>query len=147
VPLPSDDHTTNHWDIATLVQKVKSNKKDCEQLATRTARILEDVWGQTRDYRELPVEALNSLLEINRSVSSSIVLAQRSIVTMLCRIFDEISDFMSQLRNQNPFQRYSLQDVNKARIADFTRQLDEAVVLFGVTVPIFRIVCTFIQRC
>jgi hypothetical protein len=104
--------------IWEMTQKVKSNKKDCELLARRAARILDHILGSTGDCgSELPAEALESVNEIER-------------------IFRDIIAFMVQLEKQRWIQRYSLQDVTKSRIMYLTQRLDEAVVSFGVKVPL-----------
>jgi hypothetical protein len=53
----------------TEYQKVKSNKKDCQRLASRGTKIVGDIWRQTKDFGvDLPVEARESVEEIEGSV-------------------------------------------------------------------------------
>ena len=52
------------------IQRMKSNKQDCSQLARRAAGIVEDIEEQTRNYgRELPEKVRTSIDQIAKSVS------------------------------------------------------------------------------
>jgi hypothetical protein len=51
------------------VQKVKSNKKGCEHVAKRAAKLVQDIWTQTNDiHAALPPEVLESVREIEKYV-------------------------------------------------------------------------------
>jgi hypothetical protein len=51
------------------VQNVKRNKKECEHVAKRSAKLVQDIWTQTRDFGvALPVEVEKSVVEIERYV-------------------------------------------------------------------------------
>ena len=53
-------------------QKVKSNKKDCKQLATRAAEVVRDILRQGKDYGDhLPVEVQDCVFKIEQSVPPS----------------------------------------------------------------------------
>jgi hypothetical protein len=71
--------TSYSWTTRLSVQKVKSNKKGCEHVAKRSAKLVQDIWTQTNDIRAaLPAEVLESVSEIEKYVpASSICKSQR----------------------------------------------------------------------
>ena len=54
-----------------VLQRTRSNRKDCEHLADRAAEIVQCIWAQTKHYRrgDLFVEVEQSINRIARSVS------------------------------------------------------------------------------
>ncbi|KAJ7272792.1 hypothetical protein C8J57DRAFT_259470 [Mycena rebaudengoi] len=99
--------------IMEMCAKVKSNKKGCEHIAERSARLVQDIWRQTRIFNvELPVEVDESVAEINR-------------------LFEEIQKFFEGLQKENPLQRFARQDRNKGQVEEYGRLLDEAMVHFS----------------
>ncbi|KAJ7271063.1 hypothetical protein C8J57DRAFT_296675 [Mycena rebaudengoi] len=99
--------------IMEMCAKVKSNKKGCEHIAERSARLVQDIWRQTRIFNvELPVEVDESVAEINR-------------------LFEEIQKFFEGLQKEKFSRRFARQDRNKDQVEEYGRLLDEAVVHFS----------------
>ncbi|KAF8204212.1 hypothetical protein K438DRAFT_1964577 [Mycena galopus ATCC 62051] len=99
--------------IVSTVQRVKSNKKGCEHIAKRSARIVQDIWRQREMFgHELPVEVEESVAEIEK-------------------LFKEIQSLFAELKKENRLQRLARQDRNKVQIEEYGRLLDEAMVHFS----------------
>ncbi|KAJ7790762.1 hypothetical protein B0H14DRAFT_3161235 [Mycena olivaceomarginata] len=55
--------------ILELSEKTKSNKKGCEHIAKRSARLVQDIWGQTKNFDvALPAEVKQSVIQIEKLV-------------------------------------------------------------------------------
>jgi len=103
------------WEMS---RKVKSNKKDCMQLASRLTEIVHDLLRQTKDYGDqLPLEAQHSIAQIEL-------------------ILHDVGCFMKQLGHQGFFRRYARQDDNRDQIMKYEKSLDEALLMFGVSMQI-----------
>jgi hypothetical protein len=114
---------------------VKSNKKDCQRLASRGTKIVGDIWRQTKDFGvDLPTEARESVEEIEGSVSfEQNSRTQRHIDICHGRIIRNIVDLMKELKKQNIIRRYAHQDESKSRIEEQGKLLDEAEKRFDVS--------------
>ncbi|KAJ7221225.1 hypothetical protein B0H12DRAFT_1241238 [Mycena haematopus] len=74
--------------VLELSEKAKSNKKGCEHIAKRSAQLVQDIWGQTKDFDDaIPLEAKESIVQIEKLV-------------------EEIKTFLEELRKENLFQRF-----------------------------------------
>ena len=50
-------------------QKPKSNKKACKELASRVAKVVQDIWNQTKDFKDkLPKEVHEDIDTIQKYV-------------------------------------------------------------------------------
>jgi hypothetical protein len=50
-------------------QKVRSNKKGCAHIAERSAKLVQDIWRQTKDFNvALPAEVEKSVIQIEKYV-------------------------------------------------------------------------------
>ncbi|KAJ7933008.1 hypothetical protein B0H13DRAFT_1856616 [Mycena leptocephala] len=95
------------------VQNIKRNKKECEHVAKRSAKLVQDIWTQTRDFGvALPVEVEKSVVEIER-------------------LFKEIKKFFKVLRKENIWERFARQDHHKGQIEEYDRLLQEAMLDFS----------------
>ncbi|KAF8207926.1 hypothetical protein K438DRAFT_2013312 [Mycena galopus ATCC 62051] len=104
--------------VLELSEKVKSNKKACERIAIRSAKLVEDIWGQTKDFSVvLPSEVQKSVVEIER-------------------LFKEIQTFLKGLSNENIWERFARQDHNKSKVEEYGRRLDEAMLDFSINLEL-----------
>ncbi|KAF8177816.1 hypothetical protein K438DRAFT_1845331 [Mycena galopus ATCC 62051] len=104
--------------LLEMSEKVKSNKKGCEHLAQRSAKLVQDIWTQTHDIRAtLPGEVLESVSEIEK-------------------LFKEIKTFFEGLRKENIWKRFARQDCNKSQVEEYERLLDEAMWNFTVNLEL-----------
>ncbi|KAF8123710.1 hypothetical protein K438DRAFT_1950498 [Mycena galopus ATCC 62051] len=104
--------------LLEMSEKVKSNKKGCEHLAKRSAKLVQDIWTQMHDIRAtLPAEVLESVSEIEK-------------------LFKEIKTFFEELRRENIWKRFARQDCNKSQIDEYERLLDEAMWHFTVNLEL-----------
>src|SRR4051794_29781274 len=100
-----------------MLQKVKSNKKDCKQLARRAVETLHDIWRQTKDHGEdLPVEVQESIDNIERLVPWSCSFGRYIEIFFYYRIFRDVIAFMKRLENQHFVKRLVRQDDNKSHV-------------------------------
>ncbi|KAJ7193941.1 hypothetical protein GGX14DRAFT_587398 [Mycena pura] len=104
--------------LLELSEKIKSNKKGCEHIAKRSARLVQDIWAQTKDFDvALPAEVEQSIVEIKK----------------LCK---EIKTFFTELKKENIWERYARQDHNKNQVEEYGRLLDEAMLHFSVNLEL-----------
>jgi len=100
--------------VVEMSQRIKSNRKSCEQLATRAAELVNDIFRQTVDYGgDLPDEVKGSI----------------EVIEQICR---DILQFMNELLGQSLLRSFSRQDSNKSRIEELQRSLDEALQGFSI---------------
>ncbi|KAJ7929666.1 hypothetical protein B0H13DRAFT_2310302 [Mycena leptocephala] len=99
--------------LSEMSENVKRNKKECEHVAKRSAKLVQDIWTQTRDFGvALPVEVEKSVVEIER-------------------LFKEIKKFFKVLRKENIWERFARQDHHKGQIEEYDRLLQEATLDFS----------------
>ncbi|KAF7347324.1 hypothetical protein MVEN_01487900 [Mycena venus] len=99
--------------VLELIEKVKSNKKECEHIAERTAEVVQDIWRQTKDFNvALPTEVEKSVVKIEK-------------------LFKEIEIFFEELKEENVWKRIARQDRNKSQVDEYERLLDEAMLHFN----------------
>ncbi|KAJ7800211.1 hypothetical protein B0H13DRAFT_2688436 [Mycena leptocephala] len=99
--------------LSEMSENVKRNKKECEHIAKRSAKLVQDIWTQTRDFSvALPVEVEKSVVEIER-------------------LFKEIKKFFKVLRKENIWERFARQDHHKGQIEEYDRLLQEAMLDFS----------------
>ncbi|KAJ7870432.1 hypothetical protein B0H13DRAFT_2669834 [Mycena leptocephala] len=104
--------------LLEMSEKVKSNKKGCEHVAKRSAKLVQDIWTQTNDIRAaLPAEVLESVSEIEK-------------------LFKEIKTFFEGLQRENIWERFARQDCNKSQVEEYGRLLDEAMWHFTVNLEL-----------
>ena len=132
-----------------MLQRTRSNRKDCEHLADRAAEIVQCIWAQTKHYRrgDLSVEVEQSINRIARSVS-----IYGLHLTVLSwwhhRIFEDVVVFLNELSKQSLANRFARQDENKKKIERFGKSLEEAMQDFSVrpaapAPSIFLITCLY----
>ncbi|KAJ7221221.1 hypothetical protein B0H12DRAFT_1329098 [Mycena haematopus] len=105
--------------VLELSEKAKSNKKGCEHIAKRSAQLVQDIWGQTKDFDvAIPAEVKESIVQIERLV-------------------EEIKEFLEELPNENIFQRFlARSDRNQSKVEEYTRLLDEAMADFNTNLQV-----------
>ncbi|KAJ7268213.1 hypothetical protein B0H12DRAFT_97007 [Mycena haematopus] len=104
--------------VLELSEKIKSNKKGCEHIAKRSAQLVQDIWGQTKDFdAAIPAEVKESIVQIKKLV-------------------EEIKEFLEELRQENLFERLARQDRNKSKVDEYTRLLDEATSDFNTNLQL-----------
>ncbi|KAJ7191695.1 hypothetical protein GGX14DRAFT_481046 [Mycena pura] len=94
-----------------MSEKIKSNKRECEHLAERSAQIVQDIWRQTKDFNVvLPAEVERSVVEIET-------------------LFRKIENFFNRLDKEKVWQRLARQDRHKSQVEEYGRlfKLDEAI--------------------
>jgi len=100
--------------VLEISQRIKANRKSCEQLATRTAQLVNDIFRQAADYGgDLPDEVKGSI----------------EVIEQDCR---DVLEFMNELQGQSLLRSFSRQDSNKSRIEEFQRLLDEHLQGFSI---------------
>ncbi|KAJ7227440.1 hypothetical protein GGX14DRAFT_629936 [Mycena pura] len=104
--------------LLELSEKIRSNKKGCEHIAKRSAKLVQDIWAQTKDFDvALPAEVEQSIVEIKK----------------LCK---EIETFFTELKKENAWERFARQDRNKKQVEEYGRLLDEAMLHFSVNLEL-----------
>ncbi|KAJ7268226.1 hypothetical protein B0H12DRAFT_1229848 [Mycena haematopus] len=102
----------------SIAQKAKSNKKGCKHIAQRSARLVQDIWGQTKDFdAAIPAEVKESIVQIEKLV-------------------EEIKKFLEELQNENFLERLARQDCNKSKVDEYERLLDEAMLDFNTNLQV-----------
>ena len=116
-----------------VLQRTRSNRKDCEHLADRAAEIVQCIWAQTKHYRrgDLSVEVEQSINRIARSVSIY-RLRPSALLSWHHRIFEDIVVFLEELNKQSLVNRFARQDENTKKIKQFSKSLEEAMQDFSV---------------
>ncbi|KAJ7229678.1 hypothetical protein B0H12DRAFT_223279 [Mycena haematopus] len=104
--------------VLELSEKAKSNKKGCEHIGKRSAQLVQDIWGQTKDFDvAIPAEVKESIVQIEKLVK-------------------EIKKFFKELQKENFFERLARQDRNKSKVDEHEKLLDEAMKHFSMTLEI-----------
>ncbi|KAF7347335.1 hypothetical protein MVEN_01489000 [Mycena venus] len=102
--------------ILELIEKVKSNKKECEHIAERSAQLVQDIWRQTKDFDvALPAEVGKSVAQIEKLAGYSKRLKYSSKNSKK-RIF--WNELLAKI-------------VTKSQIDEYGRLLDEAMLHFN----------------
>ncbi|KAJ7933010.1 hypothetical protein B0H13DRAFT_2307284 [Mycena leptocephala] len=101
--------------LSEMSENVKRNKKECEHVAKRSAKLVQDIWTQTRDFGvALPVEVEKSVVEIERYMS------------LLRRL--TVLDIDLERKHLGTIAR---QDHHKGQIEEYDRLLQEAMLDFS----------------
>ncbi|KAJ7025750.1 hypothetical protein C8F04DRAFT_1238977 [Mycena alexandri] len=104
--------------VLELSEKAKSNRKGCEHIAKRSAQLVQDIWGQTKDFNvALPAEVKESIVQIKKLVK-------------------EIKKFFKELKKEKVWKRLARQDRNKSQIEEYGRLLDEAMLHFSINLEL-----------
>ncbi|KAF7347332.1 hypothetical protein MVEN_01488700 [Mycena venus] len=99
--------------VLELVEKVKSDKKECDHIAERSAQLVQDILRQTKEFGvALPAEVEESVVKIEK-------------------LFKEIENFFKELKKENILERIARQDRNKSQVDEYGRLLDEAMLHFN----------------
>ncbi|KAF7347326.1 hypothetical protein MVEN_01488100 [Mycena venus] len=104
--------------VLELIEKVKSNKKECEHIAKRSTQLVQDILRQTKNFGvALPAEVEESVVQIEE-------------------LFKEIKIFFEELNKENILERIARQDRNKSQVDEYGRLLDEAMLHFNTNLEL-----------
>ncbi|KAJ7639578.1 hypothetical protein FB45DRAFT_906045 [Roridomyces roridus] len=103
--------------LLEMSEKIKRNKAESKNLAERAARLVSDIWGQTRDLKALPGEVESCILDVET-------------------LFREIETLFHELEKEKYLRRLVRQDSYKARIGEYTRLLDLATSQFSINLQL-----------
>ncbi|KAJ6469947.1 hypothetical protein C8R45DRAFT_426819 [Mycena sanguinolenta] len=100
--------------LVEMIERIKSNKAECQHLAERAAQIVQDIWRQTKDFNvELPAEVERSVIEIET-------------------LFLKLEKFFDALEKEKVWQRLVRQDRHNSQVEEYGRLLDEALWAFSI---------------
>ncbi|KAJ6469845.1 hypothetical protein C8R45DRAFT_1078542 [Mycena sanguinolenta] len=113
---PATRDRLHKWQPDAKSQRIKSNKAECEHLAERAAKIVQDIWRQTKDFSDkLSAEVERSVAEIET-------------------LFQKIENFFNGHEKEKLWQRLAHQDRHKSQVEEYGRLLDEALWAFSMAV-------------